>query len=325
MSGRDYILQETIKGLELAECYYREVARPVIARECPEALQVLAAGLVGEGSECLGFDDAYSRDHDFGPGFCLWLTGADFEKYGRTLARIYDSLPKEFLGFPARKVTRQGADRIGIIETGNFYSRYIGNEQPPQSLMRWMMLPEDMLSKVTNGKVFEDNLGEFTRLRTSLARYPEDIRIKKIAARAAKIGQSGQYNYYRLMKRGDGVGVSLSVDEFLRAVMSMMYLLDGRYCPYYKWMYQGLVAYGIMPETTKKLDLLVSKTAGVDVSAHANKEKGDIIESICEDLLREIKAQGLTWGNESFLETHAERIMSCIEDEAIRGLHVMVG
>ena len=61
-------------GLELCEAFYEEYGRPMILQKFPEYEKMIAAGLVGEGSECFGFDDQTSRDHDFGPGFCLWLT-----------------------------------------------------------------------------------------------------------------------------------------------------------------------------------------------------------------------------------------------------------
>jgi hypothetical protein len=50
----------------------------------------IAAGLVREGSECFGFDDELSRDHDRGPGFCLWLTADDYIEVGTELQRSYE-------------------------------------------------------------------------------------------------------------------------------------------------------------------------------------------------------------------------------------------
>lgn len=45
---------------------------------------------------------------------------------------------------------------------------------------------------------------EFTRWRkTLLDFYPEDVRLKKIASRCMTIGQAGQYNLARCVKRGD--------------------------------------------------------------------------------------------------------------------------
>ena len=60
-------------GLELAKAYYETYGKRMLAEEFPRYVDRIAVGLAGEGSECFGFDDAISRDHDFGPSFCMWL------------------------------------------------------------------------------------------------------------------------------------------------------------------------------------------------------------------------------------------------------------
>lgn len=110
-----------MKGLALAELYYKEVGKPWIEKCFPEYKDRICAGLVGQGSECFGFDDEYSRDHDFGPSFCLWLSEEDYREVGRAMAEGYASLPGEFRGVPRRRVSPHGDGRVGVLETKNFY------------------------------------------------------------------------------------------------------------------------------------------------------------------------------------------------------------
>ena len=65
--------EKEVKGLELSEAFYREYGAPMIHERFPDLEKLIAVGLVGSGSECLGYDDTLSRDHDFEAGFCLFL------------------------------------------------------------------------------------------------------------------------------------------------------------------------------------------------------------------------------------------------------------
>ena len=52
---------EKMKGLELSRKYVEGIYLPFLKEEFPELLERMAIGLVGEGSECFGFDDEISR------------------------------------------------------------------------------------------------------------------------------------------------------------------------------------------------------------------------------------------------------------------------
>ena len=54
------------------------------------------------------------------------------------------------------------------------------------------------------------------------------------------MAQSGQYNYARCMQREDEVAATLALNEFIDQTLSLLYLLNKKYKPYYKWSYYGL-------------------------------------------------------------------------------------
>ena len=200
----------------------------------------IASGLVGPGPECLEFDDEFSRDHDWGPGFCMWLTLSDYERIGSSLLQEYEKLPKIFEGYK-REISKWGEQRVGVFETGAFYRRLLGRADAPETLYDWLSLQENNLSVSTSGEVFCDTFGEFSGIRQKLLSfYPNDVRIVKIAARCMSAGQSGQYNFLRSLWRRDYFAAQYAETKFCADVMSLVYLLNRRYSPYYKWLLHGI-------------------------------------------------------------------------------------
>jgi hypothetical protein len=305
-----------LQGLELSREFYIQCAASAIAEQFGERACRVAAGLAGQGSDCLGFDDDISRDHDFGPGCCLWLTDNDFAAFGRELQEIYDSLPNEFMGF-SRNTTAQGSGRVGVMPISRFYSQFTGCPDVPPNDAAWLRIPEHFLAAATSGEVFFDELGEFSRIRKALLPcYPRDVRFKKLAARVFVMGQAGQYNYGRILKRGDGPAAMLALDEFVRAALSAVHLLNKRYMPYYKWAFRSARMLPRLAEAVRELDSLYSAS---------DAERQDMIESICGHVRAALQEDGMTSIPESFLVPQADEIMKRIESEYLKKLGVSVG
>ncbi|MDO4333476.1 MAG: DUF4037 domain-containing protein [Eubacteriales bacterium] len=330
-----------MKGLQLCRAYFESFGLPMIRkleRQYPDLKGQFAAGLAGQGSECLGFDDGLSADHDFGPSFCLWLPQELYREYGRVCQEAYERLPKEFSGYPARQTTAFGQNRVGVLEIGDFYYRLIGREDAPKSNAEWMWIAESRLSQAVSGEVFLDEAGQFSAVREQLLSfYPEDVRKKKIAARAAAMAQSGQYNYGRLCRRGEWTGALLSLQEFVKNACSMVHLLNKRYTPFYKWMHRSLADLPVLPEVYGLLDQLTDDCDSRNAWRTAKEEdfllgiintkdaRAVLIETICQLVIRELKNQGLSDAEDLYLETHALHIMGKIQDPAIASLQLLEG
>lgn len=292
-------------GLELCEAFYEEFGKPMIREKFPEYEHLIAVGLVGEGSECFGFDDQVSRDHDFGPGFCLWLTDPVYDEIGERLQRAYDELPTTYMGV-TRFTTLRAQKRVGVFRIGDFYESLIGLKDVPTTQNQWLFLDDYRLATAVNGKVFKDDLGEFSRIRKGiLAYYPEEVRLKKIARQAALMAQSGQYNYSRMFGRGEKVTAAIALSEFMKHTMAMVYLLNRTYAPFYKWMHKGMERLVILPEIRDILNALVDFQTG-------DERIPQTIEIIVALIIAEMKKQGLTSGEDNYLDHHTDNILKRI-------------
>ena len=311
-----------MNGLEISKKFYLEYGKPMLESEFADKLGEIAVGLAGEGSECLGYDDELSRDHDFEAGFCLWITRDAEREYGFRLERAFSKLPKEFMGIKRPTVSPAGGNRRGVIVIDDFYTRLLGAPNAPDTAERWLYTPSASLCAAVSGEVFRDDLGKFSEVRNKLKKgYPEDIRRKKIAAHAAIMAQAGEYNYGRLIARGETGAAGLAVCEFVKHAISVIYLLNNVYEPFYKWAYRG------MRDLPRLSDLEFSLTGLTELgnSKKEAAEKAEIIRDISVILTDEFKAQKITTATCNNLDTHAFSITDTITDPVIRNMNVFDG
>ena len=307
-----------MKGLEEARRFYKDFGAAMLHERFPDFEERIAVGLVGRGSECFGFDDEVSRDHDFEQGFCLWLTDADDILIGAELAQAYQALPRR----GAAQRSRLGESNRGPRRIGFFYRPYLGSESAPRDWRQWLSLPSWALAEATNGEVFRDDLGLFSDIRETLLHgMPEDVRKKKLAARLIAMAQSGQYNYARCLRHGEEGAAMLALAEFVRESCGAIYLLNRAHMPYYKWALRGLETLPLLGEMREPLSFLLT----AENDADGQRVKQGVVEDICARVIGELRAQGLSDGGWDFLEPHAFAVRERIENPEIRALHVMEG
>ncbi len=249
-------LTPSITGIDLCRRYYEEYGRPMIAGKFQAYESRIAVGLVGKGSDCFGFDDVLSQDHDFGPRFVMWVTKKVYDEIGEELQEAYDKLPSQFLGID-RIETFHGKDRSGVMIIEEFYKSLLGfdlvgmlahnNEDTASgkenldTIKCWLSVQEYALAAAVNGEVFRDDEGIFTQYRNLLsAYYPKAVWYRKAAQTCALFSQSGQYNLPRMRRRGQLVAAELAKAECAKQAMKLYYLLNRKYAPHDKWLYRGM-------------------------------------------------------------------------------------
>ena len=408
-----------VSGLKLARAFWNQVGKPMILAKYPAYAGRIAAGLVGHGSECYGFDDAYSQDHDFGPRFCLWLTDEDHAAIGDRLQADYEALPREFRvdgqggivfsaaaadddmpapsdGRTAPAAPGTNADtrdasssraaspgeasldaaspyasngddsspaagatapfspltprvqgegrRDGVFRIGDFFTSITGYAAAPASDAphEWLMLDEATLAAATNGEVFADPLGLFSKTRQGFKDMPDDVRLALISKRLGMIAQAGQYNLPRSLKRGDGAAAWLSIHEFVNATASLVFLINvpmvAGYMPYYKWKFAALrklsgSMFALLPDVCDKLETVMRLSSaacyggagfgeGGKGSAPAIERINGLVEEIAAAIVKELHRERLTTSGETFLEWQRPYIEEHItsDDPVLRSL-----
>lgn len=291
--------EEKLSGLDQAEEFFKKEVLPFFERDLNHLLAYSCFGLVGMGSECLGYDDDISRDHDFEKRCQVFLPRDKYEIYK-------DEIEKKAEGL---------SGKLEVESIEGFYSYFTLWEKGPESYDNYLRLPQDFLLVASNGRVFLDGYGEFSRIRKKIqAYYPEDVRLKKMAYCLNYMAQSGQYNYQRCLDRFDFLGASQALGQYMNYYIEFCHLANKKYLPYYKWHKRSLMDLeGLGKDSWEDLEIL----ACLDHKKESGLAK-KIIESQVGEILSFLKEENLSSSPVDFLTYQAEELIKNIEDDRLR-------
>jgi hypothetical protein len=230
-----------IPGVELARRFYVEAVRPVLDEEFGGLVH--SAARIGTGSDVLGYDDATSTDHDFGPRVRLFLQPADHLELAQSIRdALARRLPAEFAGyqtdfdFPWKQPSGGPVHHVvEVFDLRTYFTAWLGLD-PRGGLgpRDWLALPQQLLLSAVAGEVFHDGLGELERIRAAISWYPDDVWRYQLACGWGRIGQE-EHLAGRCLMREEDVGAAIVITRLVRDVMGLCFLMERRYAPYAKW------------------------------------------------------------------------------------------
>jgi hypothetical protein len=212
-----------VPSRQLNAAFYDEVLRPQLDG-VPHS-----AGLLGWGSDVLGFDTARSTDHGWGPRVLLFTEHGD--------APVL-TLPDTFRGWPVcfgwdavarrhhvtvHRLADWLAERLGVDPTG------------PLSRVDWLTMPWQRILEVTAGVVFHDGLGALGHVQQLLRWYPDDLHRFIISSQWHRLAEEEAF-VGRAREVGDEEGARLVQARLRRDLIRLVLLLHRRYPPYSKWL-----------------------------------------------------------------------------------------
>ncbi|MFC7625922.1 DUF4037 domain-containing protein [Microlunatus sp. GCM10028923] len=221
-----------LPGIELSRLLYEDVVGHGLAADFPGL--PYAAGLIGPGSEVLGYDTERSTDHDWGPRLLIFLPDDQADRTAEVRKAVGAWLPEQFRGFPT--TFPEGDHRVVINGLGDWLRWRLGfDPRAGIGIRDWLGAPGQLLAEVTGGAVFHDESGELGRVRQALAWYPDDVWRYLLACQWMRISQEEPFPG-RCAEVGDDVGSMIIAARLARDVIKLCLLMERRYPPYPKWL-----------------------------------------------------------------------------------------
>lgn len=237
---RTHFKYKPMKGLELSRKYFEIFGKPVLKRNFADDMKYLACGLCGEGSECFGFDDERSKDHDFGASFCIFVSDNAPDELVERLEKAYSLLPREFCG-TIHTESKNTSGRRGVMMVRDYYRRLVG--KIPETAEDFQLIPNEQLAAAVNGEVYFDYCGEFSEIRQKLSHPPAADFLAKLAGQLEVMSKTGEYNFPRMMERGERTAAFICRAQFVLAAARAHFLIHRRLYPYEKWLFKALRQY----------------------------------------------------------------------------------
>jgi hypothetical protein len=289
-----------IHGLELARRFYWDAVAPLLQEHFPGLRY--SAGLIGSGSEVLGFDTEMSTDHHWGPRVMLFVSDNAWQGAASAIGEMLSrKLPRTFMGYPTNFTPPDPADngtqllaattegpinhRVEVLPLQGFFRDYLGVAlRDPLTPADWLTLPEQKLLAVTAGDVFHDEIG-LAAIRERLAYYPRDVWLYLMAAGWTRIGQE-EHLMGRAGHAGDEIGSALIGARLVRDVMRLCFLMERRYAPYPKWLGTASMALKSGPD--------LAPTLRQALQAGTWQERGELLAAAYRYCARQHNTLGLT-------------------------------
>lgn len=236
-----------VQGLELSKAFYLEAVKPIIDADFPSLSY--AAGLIGPGSEVLGFDTEMSSDHCWGPRMILFLNVEDWRLSADIDNALRKQLPSEFRGYPTNRGEPDPTDNgtwtlertngeinhgVQIETIRKYVLDYLGFDIVHEiDFIDWLTFPSQKLRTLTSENIFHDDIGVRETLH-KFAFYPHEVWLYMLAAGWNRISQE-EHLMGRAGSVGDEIGSAIIASRVVRDLMRLCFLMERQYAPYPKW------------------------------------------------------------------------------------------
>ncbi|MEM7034746.1 MAG: DUF4037 domain-containing protein [Chloroflexota bacterium] len=224
--------------VDISREFFTDLVKPILERAFPAETAQTAFGLFGQGSEALGMDDDYSRDHHWGVRIDALMPEDVFLQKSEAMQQVLaDNLPPTYQGFEIGQGLIAGAGISPDTLTG-FLQRSIGLDHAPQTDEAWLHIPEEDIIHVINGEVWHDDQQTFTNIRTTFqAYYPKPVWLRRMAHWCRYFSAMGTYAHKRALLRDNELFAMLSLGKSVRWGIQLAFMLDRHYYPYDKWLF----------------------------------------------------------------------------------------